>query len=142
MRSRRKVNGGKIKESVTHVCDVLREYYGIGTITPELLRQSKLGRKAAVRTFFFVFENDVAIDRSKLSLALTTHKKSTTLSQNNNVCSTTSIHKKSNISKISLSSLSLCMCKRGQSPNTFLNSTCRCGECYMICVLQRHQVSV
>ena len=58
MRSRRKVNGGKIKESVTHVCDVLREYYGIGTITPELLRQSKLGRKAAVRfRFFVVFSN-------------------------------------------------------------------------------------
>ena len=59
MRSRRKVNGGKIKEAVTHVCEVLREYYGIGTITPELLRQSKLGRKAAVRSFFFslvVFE--------------------------------------------------------------------------------------
>ena len=48
-RSRRKVNGGKIKEAVSCVCEVLREYYGIGTITAELLRQSKLGRKAAVR---------------------------------------------------------------------------------------------
>ena len=65
MRSRRKVNGGKIKEAVTHVCEVLREYYGIGTITPELLRQSKLGRKAAVRSFFFLSSssNDVFIER-------------------------------------------------------------------------------